>query len=286
MENTNPANTATQETSVQDSSLAALAAQMDKAHASPEASTDPKPEEQERLAARFAEVAKRNQMLRAKQREIKAPLAEKDAKLQELQAEVARLKRYEEINDPMELLKEKGFSYEDIIARNLNPEEVDFKGEIKTLREELESYKKSAEEKEKKLLEKQNEEVKTGYLEHIKKFTESNAEKYELINSLGHHKDVFEVIEETYKQTGKIISDAEAADLVEQFLEKEVLDKYAKINKLKNKIAPITDESQQSDHYSQSPTLSNQLTAQTSATKQNLSEEETLRRAAQFLKWS
>ena len=240
--------------------------------------------ETERLAAKFAEAARRNQALRAKQREIKAPLAEKEAELEKMRAEVARLKKFEEISDPMELLKEKGFSYEDLIARNLNPEGYDTKSEVQKLREELETYKKSAEEKEKTLLEKQREEVKTGYLAHIKKFTESHPNEYELINKMGHHQDVYDVIEETYNRTGKVIDDKEAADLVEQFLEKE-LDQFKDIAKLRNKIAPITDENQQSDQYSQSPTLSNQLTSQTSAKPQNLSEEEMLKRAASFIKW-
>lgn len=247
--------------------------------------TEAAPAETERLAAKYAEAARRNQAARARLREAKAPLLEKNAELEKYKAEVARLKKYEDINDPMELLKEKGWSYEDIIARNLNPEEYDNKSEVQKLREELESYKKSSEEKEKTLLERQKEEVKTGYLAHIKKFTESEAEKYELINTLGHHSDVYEVIEETYKKTGKVISDQEAADLVEQFLEKQ-LDQYAKINKLKNKIAPITDENQQADPYSQSPTLSNQLTSQTSATNRALSDDEVLKRAASFIKWN
>lgn len=262
-------------------SIASLAAQMDGTNIPGPTET---PAETERLAAKYAEVAKRNQAARLRLRESKAPLLEKDAELEKARAEIARLKKYEDVSDPMELLKLKGVSYEDLIARNLNPEEHDSKTEIQKIREELESYKKSNEEKEKALLEKQTEEVKAGYLAHVKKFTESQPEKYELINTLGHHKDVYEVIEETYNRTGKVISDEDAADMVEQFLEKQ-LDQYAKINKLKNKIAPIMDENLQSDPYSQSPTLSNQLTSQTSAPKNNMSEEEMLKRAASFIKW-
>lgn len=270
-----------------ETSLAALAAQMDGQNQENPEAASAKIVETERLAAKYAEAARRNQALRARQREIKAPLLEKDSEIEKMKSEIARLKKYEDTQDPMELLKLKGLSYEDIIERNLNPEAHDSKEEIRKIREELEGYKKANEEKEKSLLEKQNEEVKSGYLNHIKKFTEASPEKYELINTLGHHKDVYEVIEETYSKTGKIISDEEAADLVEQYLEKEVLDKYSKINKLKNKIAPITDENQSSDYYSQSPTLSNQLTSQTTASqKTNLSEEEVLKRAASFIKWT
>jgi hypothetical protein len=243
------------------------------------------PAETERLAAKYAEAARRNQALRAKQREVKAPLAERDAEITKMKAELDRLKKYEEIEDPMELLKLKGMSYEDIIARNLNPEQFEAKSEVQKLRDELAEYKKSAEEKEKSYLQKQKEETVKGYIEHIKSFTSKNSEKYELINVMGLHNDVYETIEETYNRTGKVISDEEAADLVEKFAENH-LDQFAKINKLRNKIAPITDENQQRDQFSQSPTLSNQLTSQTSVTNQKLSDDEVLKRAASFIKWN
>jgi hypothetical protein len=269
--------------------LAELATQLDNAHNGVTPPPDEAPAETERLAAKYAEAARRNQALRAKQREIKAPLIEKDSEIEKYKAEVERLKKYEDVTDPMELLKLKGMSYEDLINRNLDPEAFDSKAEIQKMREELENYKKASEEKEKTLLQKQTEEIKSGYLAHVKKFTESQPEKYELINSLGHHKDVYEVIEETYNRTGKVISDEEAADLVERYLEAEAqkqLDHFSKLSKLKSKFAPITEETQQRDPYSESPTLSNQLAAPTSAKNEKLSEEETLRRAAAFIKWT
>lgn len=272
-------------------SIAELASQMDAGinQNTDGQTTETPPAETERLAAKFAEAARRNQALRAKQRQLKAPLAEKETRVAELEKELERLKKYEDITDPMELLKLKGMSYEDLIARNLNPEEHDSKAEIQALREELESYKKSAEEKEKTNLERQNEEVVSGYIKHITKFVADNSEKYELINTLGHQQDVYETIVEMHKKTGKVISDEEAADLVEKFLmdqtEKQ-LDQFSKTSKLKSKFAPITDENQQGDLYSQSPTLTNQLSAQTTATKQNLSDEELLKRAASFIKWT
>lgn len=270
-------------------SLAELAAQLDRAHNGETAPPEEVKAEEERVAAKYAEIARRNSALRNKQREIKAPMLEKESELEKARAEIERLKKYEDITDPMELLKLKGMSYEDLIARNLNPEEADTKGEIQKIREELESYKKAAEEKEKTNLEKENSRVIEGYIAHMKKFTESQGEKYELINSLGHHKDVYEVIVETHKKSGKILTDEEAADLVEQYLQMQAekqLDQLSKLSKLKNKFAPITEESQQSDPYSQSPTLSNQLSSQPSANKEKLSEEEVLRRAATFIKWT
>jgi Skp family chaperone for outer membrane proteins len=67
--------------------------------------------EAERLAAKFAEVARRNAMLRKQKMQIAAPIKEKDSELEKLRAEVERLKKYDTVTDPMELLNLKGIKY-------------------------------------------------------------------------------------------------------------------------------------------------------------------------------
>lgn len=251
-----------------------------------------KSQEQERLAAKFAEAARRNSALRAKQREVKAPLIEKDSKIQELEAELARLKKYEEVEDPMELLNLRGIKYEDLIARNLDPESFEAKSEYKKVMDEVAALKKelsdrdeAARRKEEELAQRSIEDGKKQYLEYLKSYTEKNIEKYELIHAFGAHEDVFDVIAETMRKTGKLISDDEAADLVEKVLEENYLDRFSKINKLKNKITPPAEGNQKVDLFKQQATLTNQLTPQTSARKERVSEEEALKRAASLIKW-
>jgi hypothetical protein len=251
-----------------------------------------KSEEQERLAAKFAEAARRNSALRAKQREIKAPLQEKDSKIQQLEAELARLKKYEEVEDPMELLNLRGIKYEDLIARNLNPESFDQKTEFKKVMDEVAALKKeladrdeSAKKREEEAAHQSVEEGKKQYLDHLRSFTEKNLDKYELIHAFEAHEDVFDVIAETMRKTGKLISDDEAAELVEKVLEENYLDRFAKINKLKSKITPSTEGQQKVDLFKQQATLTNQLTPQTSARKERISDEEAMKRAAALIKW-
>lgn len=251
-----------------------------------------KSQEQERLAAKFAEAARRNSALRAKQREIKAPLQEKDSKIQQLEAELARLKKYEEVEDPMELLNLRGIKYEDLIARNLNPESFDQKTEYKKVMDEVAALKKEladrdqlAKQREEELAKQSVEEGKKQYLDHLKAFTEKNLDKYELIHAFEAHEDVFDVIAETMRKTGKLISDDEAAELVEKVLEENYLDRFAKINKIRTKIAPSTEGTQKVDLFKQQATLTNQLTPQTSARKEKISDEEALKRAAALIKW-
>lgn len=275
--------------------IATLAAQMDSGSIPNEEAVNPegektpeaKQEEAERLAAKFAEVARRNAMLRKQKAQVTAPLKEKESEIEKMRAELERLKKYEEISDPMELLKLKGMSYEDLITRNLDPESFDTKSELQKVREELAAFKKEAEEKEKQKLESEKESVKANYLNHLKSFVEKAGEKYELINTFGATNDVFDTIEEMYNKTGKVLSEEEACDLVEKFLEEKYLDRFAKINKLKSKIAPIRDDLPPSDPIRESPTLTNQLTPQSSATKSKFhSEEDELKYAASFIKWN
>ena len=251
-----------------------------------------KSEEQERLANKWAEVARRNAAARAKQREVKAPLKERESEIESLKAELARLKKYEEVEDPMELLSLRGIKYEDLISRNLNPEAFDQKTEYKkvmdevaSLRKELSDRDEAKKREEEERTSKSIEEGKRQYLDHLKKFTENNLEKYELVHAFGAHEDVFDVIAETMRKTGKLISDDEAAELVEKVLEENYLDRFANINKLKNKIKPSKEE-QRTDLFKQPATLTNQLTPQTSARKERISEEEQLKRAASMIKWN
>jgi len=268
-----------------------LAAQLDAGNipseSSPATTTEDNVEpEAHRLAAKFAEIARRNQALRNKQRETVAPLKEKDAELEKLRAEVERLKKYDDINDPMELLKAKGMTYEQLIEKNLNPESFDSKSELQKVREELASFKKALEDEKKSGLEKQKETAISEYQAHLVKYVDNSGEKYELIKAFGSHQDVYDVIEQTYNRTGKVISDEEACDLVEKFLE-ERLDPLSKINKLRNRITPVKEDLQQRDLIREPSTLTNQLTPQSTAIKKGqLSEEEELRRAAQFVKWN
>lgn len=255
------------------------------AHEAPPVEAEKVPEA-ERLAAKYAEAARRNAMLRRQKQEVSAPIKEKDAELEKLRGELARLKKFEDISNPLDLLKERGFTHEDLVKQSLNPEEFDTKSELQKMRDEFAEYKKLVEDEKRTGLETQKTKAVEDYQAHLKGFVEKAGEKYELIHTLGHHKDVYDVIEETYNRTGKVISDEEACDLVEAFLDKQ-LDQLTKINKLKNKITPIREDNQSSDLFRESPTLTNQLTNQSTATKRSyLSEEEELKRAASFIKWN
>jgi hypothetical protein len=65
---------------------------------------------------------------------------------------------------------------------------------------------------------------------------------FEMIKATGSVKDVVELIEETYKHEGTLLSVQEAAQMVEDHLTEEI-EKYARIEKIKKKLAPESTSS-------------------------------------------
>lgn len=239
----------------------------------------------------LAKIARMKAAMRKKQEAIKEPLKQKDSELSRLQEEIARLKKYEEINDPIELLKAKGWEYDDIIAKQLNPEGYDTRQQVEQLKAEIENLRKSQEEKEKSYLEKERESTLKGYVKHIENFTKGS-DKYEFIQMNNAHQDVVELMQETYNKSGKILSEEEACDMVEQYFEEQmnqILDTLKKSNKLKSKFGNFTEEKTVTDELpgKQSFTIPAQLSPQEPVKETHkMTDEERLARAAALLKWN
>lgn len=239
----------------------------------------------------IAKIARLKAAARKQAMAVKEPLKQKESELSKLQEELSRLKKYEEINDPIELLKAKGWDYEDIIAKQLNPEGFDTKKEMESLREEIQRLREENETKEKTYLEKQREETLKGYVRHIENFTKGN-ESYELINMNNAHQDVVDLMQETYNKSGKILSEEEACQMVENYFEEQmaqILDTLKKSNKIKSKFNLFTDEKPVTNEIPDKTnfTIPAQLSPQEPVKETSrLTDEERLARAAALLKWN
>lgn len=239
----------------------------------------------------IAKIARLKAAARKQAMAVKEPLKQKESELSKLQEELSRLKKYEEINDPIELLKAKGWDYEDIIAKQLNPEGFDTKKEMESLREEIQRLREESETKEKTYLEKQREETLKGYVRHIENFTKGN-ESYELINMNNAHQDVVDLMQETYNKSGKILSEEEACQMVENYFEEQmaqILDTLKKSNKIKSKFNLFTDEKPVTNEIPDKTnfTIPAQLSPQEPVKETSrLTDEERLARAAALLKWN
>jgi len=163
--------------------------------------------------------------------------------------------------------------------------------QMKLMREELETdYRSKFEdlenrlvEKEKSLEEQRYEDIKLGFQNEIESFVNSNGEEFELIKANDANDVVYEVIEEHYNETGKILDIKEAAQAVESYLEDEA-EKLLKLGKLRSKFN-VGDIEQEPQRQSQ-VTLSNAHSAQANErVARKLSDDESKRAMAQMLQW-
>lgn len=227
------------------------------------------------------------------QRESQAINRERMAKAQEerLKERLNKIEEFESIKtDPKKALDFLGLSYDQLTQSILKDGEVPPSVEIQRLRDELEQYKaqqKSQKDEESELRKKQVVEAESkaigDFKTEINDYLKNNTARYELIDFEGAHDLVFDVIDEHYNRTveaetgvGKIMSISEAADKVEEHLEKKYLAAKDK-NKVKafwlNMPKQIQDQIKKQEVRQPPKTLTNNLGSVISQKSQRPNEE-------------
>ena len=191
----------------------------------------------------------------------------------------------------MKALESVGLSYDKLTELALNDGKLTPEMQMKLMREELETdYKSKFEDLENRLVEKEKgleeqryEDIKLGFQNEIESFVNSNGQEYELIKANDANDVVYEVIEEHYNETGKILDIKEAAEAVESYLEEEAT-KLLQLSKVRSKFNP-GDNEQEPQRQSQ-VTLSNAHSAQANErVARKLSDEESKSAMAKMLQW-
>jgi hypothetical protein len=251
---------------------------------------EPEPKKEEPLSSRFAALARKEKAALKRAQEVKAREAE-------IEAREAKVREQEESytlgkKDPIAALKRLGWSYEDITNHILNDQKPTPESEIKSVREEMAQWRKQQEEEKEKERLSLEDKKKADYDRAIEDFKsemneyiEQNTETYELINLHEQQELVYATIEEHYQTTlnagkPKILSNKEACDLVESYLESQ-LEKLAQTKKFKSKYsAPQPEAEGQDKGATPVKTLTNNM--QSSAAPSSLpakTEQERLQRA-------
>lgn len=241
--------------------------------AAPPAADPAKPADEKKdfLSPRFAALAR-------KEKEARKALAEAKKKEQELTEREARLKKFEETNDPLELLKLKNYSYQDVTNRILNDGKASPEEELRTMKQQMADWMKSQEEAKQKSEDEMKsksqaelEETISEFKVQIGEFIDANAETYELIHLHDQAPIVYDTIAQhwdreqaRYEQDPsgprpKVLSIKEACELVEKFLEDQV-EKTLKTKKMQSRLAPKpAEEKKPSD--TQTKTLTNDMSS-------------------------
>ena len=248
---------------------------------------------QDRFASKFAALSRKEKALRDKEADYQSKfedmerrLAEYEAKNKEPEVDWEQLLR----RDPLKALEEVGLGYDKLTELALNDGKLTPDMQLAAMREEIESdYRRKFEELEGRLTEKEQAEqeayydsVQENFHNEINNFVEQNQDKYELIEASQANALVFDVIEEHYNETGRVLDIGEAADAVESYLEEEA-GKLMKLKKISSRLGVDPRELEELEQV----TLSNDHSAQVQydGASRLLSEEESKARAAKMLQW-
>ena len=257
------------------------------------------PEKSDDFSRKFAALSRREKEIRAKEAEYDKRIAELEQRLNsfneksEPEPEPELPIEYRLKKNPLKALEEMGLSYDKLTELALNDGKLTPEMQMKLMREELEGdYKKKFEELENRLLEKEKsdeqrryDDIQRGFKNEIDEYVNSNLDKYELIQANEANDIIYDVIEEHYNDTGRILDIEEAAEAVENYLEEEA-EKLLKLGKLRSKFGIENDLEQEESPRQSQVTLSNAMSAQANErVGRKLSDDESKALAAKMLKW-
>lgn len=217
------------------------------------------------LARKEKQIRQREAALKAREEAIRASEAPKQQASDKPTFDESKYVSRDKLkSDVFGTLTEMGFTYDELTEAALNgpkPRELELMNELKAMREELKSLKGQSETTKKSFEEYQEFNQKQGINQLTKQAEKlvANSADYETIRETGSVGDVIELIQETLKNDGVLLSVEEAAQEVENYLLEEAL-KLARIGKVQSRLAPkaapaqevskSTDSAQQS-----SPTM-------------------------------
>jgi len=175
------------------------------------------------------------QMVKAKKAQIMRERAIKQERMaltkEKQEIEAFRQAQAQAKLDPDGYLKAGGLTYEELVNYYLNGKKVSPESQVESVKQELERFKQEQEQKEQVMMQRQAQaaaaqatEVINTFKERIGDFVHANPDKYELVNREGEEAQelMFELVEENFKRTKKVITIEQAADLMEQYLEEKL----------------------------------------------------------------
>lgn len=252
--------------------------------------------------SKFAALSRREKSLRQKEQSIDDKLAQLEERFEQLSRpqESAQEEKTPEIplemrlkKDPLNTLKELGYDFQTLTDLALNDgkltpemqiqlmrEEIDSKysSELETLRNELREEKQTVEEK-------KYEDTIQNFKFEIADYVDSS-EGFDLIKAYDARDQVYDVISEHHKDTGRVMNIEEASNYVEEYLMEEAK-KLMGVEKFKKLLNPEEKKEPVQEKKPSGVTLSNsQASTVSSEPGRLLSEDDSKRKAAKLLRWN
>lgn len=200
--------------------------------------------EQTQLSRQFAQLARQEKALLAQKQALKQ--REDAIKAKETQAPTEPdysnyISKDLFRKDPLSALQQAGLSYDQLTQEALNSP-IDqrvqnhienLEAKIKTFEDKFGNLEKSAQEQQTKTY---NDALEA--IGHETKQLVATDDAYEMIRATKSEKDVVQLIEETFKKDGTLLSVEEAAQAVEEYLTEEAF-KLSSTNKMKTRLAAV-----------------------------------------------
>lgn len=218
--------------------------QSEQAPVSPEAAPVQAAPEEKPLSPQFAALAKQQKLLRKAQMELEAREAAFKAKESEYATSYIPKSKLKE--NPYGVLTEEGIPYESIMNQALNQDPTSL--ELQKIKREMEAMKADSQKAadQAKSAQQQAYEEAVNHIRNEATELVAKSPEFEMIKANNAEEAVVELIRETFDSTKKLLTVAEAAQKVEDYLLEHAL-KIAGLNKVKQKLSPQQIEQQQTE---------------------------------------
>ncbi|MBK8455603.1 MAG: hypothetical protein IPL34_20195 [Thiofilum sp.] len=197
-------------------------------------------EKPDMLAPKFAALARETKAIRLAKKQLEMERKAWQEERQGKDTEVQRANEWRERlkQDPYSVMLESGLTADQVAALMMNqPDPQD--QQLTLVQREIQALKKAQEDAAKKQEEAQTQayqDALTQISNDVKNLVDTN-EEYETIKAWGKHQDVVDLIEATYKQDGRLMTNEEAAKEVEEYLVEEAM-RLTQLKKIQAKLAP------------------------------------------------
>jgi hypothetical protein len=254
------------------------------------------PAKDDKFASKFAALSRKERSIQQKEAELKAARAEIERERDQWKAIADKKAKARE--NPIEWLQEAGLTYDEVtewmLGNRRSPQEEKLSEHEKLIKEMAQKLEKS--ETEKAQIEAQTK--IDAFKNTIRETVQKKSDDYELIGRFNQYETVYNVIEQHWKQTNRLLSIEEACNVVENFLEQKA-EEEAKLfldsKKLKSKFSgfnpgkrdePNLDRQQANQPKQQTKTLTNGM-AQNSApaVTRAITDDERLNEAAKLIRF-
>lgn len=203
------------------------------------------------LSRQFAQLARQEKQLRHKAQQQEQAIKAREAAITAREAELAKAPAFDPKQyytrdqvkqNALDVLAEAGVSYDDLTQQIVSQQPTDprvmrtissLEQTVKSLEAKLEAQAKSQEANQTTAYQAAVQQIRSDVTNMVKTDT-----AYEMIKATNSIKDVVELIEETYKKDGILLSNEDAAQQVEDYLVEEGL-KLARLSKVQQKLSKV-----------------------------------------------